>query len=256
MTKRIDFNCDMGESFGMHKLGMDAEVIKYITSANIACGFHSGDPNWMKKTVDLAIANNVEIGAHPSFHDLVGFGRRSINATYSEIKNDVIYQIGAISAFLQNHPLQHVKPHGALYNQALINEDTAKAICDAILYVNPNLILVLLSGSKWAEIAKSMGLKIALEVFADRAVEPDGTLVSRSKKGSVIHDIDTVVERSIKMIKDGKVEAIDGSIIEYEADTICLHGDTPGAVDMAKKLKNEFENQGIKITKLKEIINE
>ncbi|MAW67214.1 MAG: lactam utilization protein LamB [Chloroflexi bacterium] len=256
MNKKIDFNCDMGESFGMHKLGMDEEVIKYITSANVACGFHSGDPNWMKKTVDLAIENDVEIGAHPSFNDLVGFGRRSIDATYSEIKNDVIYQIGAISAFLQDTKLQHVKPHGALYNQALVNEDTAKAICDALLYVNPDLILVLLSGSKWAEIAKSMGIKVGLEVFADRAVEPDGTLVSRSKEGSVIHDADMVVERSIKMIKDGKVEAIDGSIIEYEADTICLHGDTPGAVEMAKKLNTEFGNQGIEITKLKQIINE
>ncbi|SVC21993.1 uncharacterized protein METZ01_LOCUS274847, partial [marine metagenome] len=164
MSKKIDFNCDMGESFGMHKLGMDEEVIKYITSANIACGFHSGDPNWMKTTVDLAIEHNVEIGAHPSFPDLVGFGRRFINSDYNEIKNDVIYQIGAITAFVPNKKLQHVKPHGALYNQALVNDETAKAICDAVLHVDPELILVVLSESKWAEIAKSMGLKIGKEV--------------------------------------------------------------------------------------------
>ena len=254
MNKKIDFNCDMGESFGIHKLGMDEEVIKYITSANIACGFHSGDPNWMKTTVDLAIEHNVEIGAHPSFPDLVGFGRRFINSDYNEIKNDVIYQIGAITAFVPNKKLQHVKPHGALYNQALVNDETAKAICDAVLHVDPELILVVLSGSKWAETAKDMGLKIGKEVFADRAVEPDGTLVSRSKNGSVIHDIDEVVERSIRMISEGKVEAIDGSTITYDADTICLHGDTPGAVDLAKKLKTEFENSNIKITKLKVII--
>ena len=152
-----------------------------------------------------------------------------------------------------------INNHGSGYSKIQVaksREDTAKAICDALLYVNPDLILVLLSGSKWADIAKSMGIKVALEVFADRAVEPDGTLVSRSKEGSVIHDADMVVERSIKMIKDGKVEAIDGSIIEYEADTICLHGDTPGAVEMAKKLNTEFGNQGIEITKLKQIINE
>ena len=157
---------------------------------------------------------------------------------------------------MPNKKLQHVKPHGALYNQALVNDETAKAICDAVLSVDPELILVVLSGSKWADTAKSMGLKIGKEVFADRAVEPDGTLVSRSKPNSVIHDVDEVVERSIRMITEGKVEAIDGSTITYDADTICLHGDTPGAVDLAKKLKNEFENASIEITKLKDIINE
>ena len=181
----IDLNCDMGESFGMHKMGFDEEVIKFISSANIACGFHAGDPIWMKRTVEMAEENSVGVGAHPSFPDLNGFGRRSMDLSAEEVKTDMIYQIGALKAFTKNNKLQHVKPHGALYNQAVNDEALARSICEAVLEVDSDMILVALSGSKWVEIANEMGLKVAREIFADRALNNDGTLVSRSQPGAV-----------------------------------------------------------------------
>jgi UPF0271 protein len=247
MPARIDFNCDMGESFGMYKMGYDEEVIKYITSANIACGFHAGDPMWMRHTVRLAEEHGVTIGAHPSFPDLNGFGRRNMAATPEEVRNDVTYQVGALTAFTSGKKLQHVKPHGAMYNMAVNDETLATAICEAILEIDPSLILLALSGSRWVKIAEDMGVRVAREVFADRALNPNGTLVSRSKPGSVIHDISEVVERSLKMVTEGKVTAINGDEIEVQADSLCLHGDTPGAVEMAKVLKKELEAAGVEI---------
>ena len=253
MRKRIDFNCDMGESFGMYKMGFDEEVIKHISSANIACGFHAGDPMWMRRTVDLAEKHGVGIGAHPSYPDLNGFGRRNMSADPEEVKNDVIYQAGALKAFTASRKLQHVKPHGAMYNQAVNDDRLATAICEAVLEVDETTILLALSGSKWISIAESLGMRVAKEVFADRAMNNDGTLVSRSHDGSVLHDIDLVVERSVRMVTEGKVETITGDTIEVEADSICLHGDTPGAVKMAEAMGQVFKENDIEVSSLEEM---
>ena len=248
MADRIDLNCDMGESFGMYKMGLDEEVIKYISSANIACGFHAGDPTWMRHTVRLAEEHGVAVGAHTSFPDLVGFGRRNMTVSPDEAKTDVIYQIGALQAFTKGKKLQHVKPHGAMYNQAVVDEDLAKAICEALLEVDEDLVLVALAGSRWVEIADDMGLRVAREIFADRALNPDGTLVSRSEPESVLHDVDEVAARSLRMVKDGEATAISGETIQVEAESLCIHGDTPGAVEMAKVLRRELDAQGIAVT--------
>ena len=254
MASEIDFNCDMGESFGMYKMGFDEEVIKHISSANIACGFHAGDPMWMRKTVDLAEQHGVGVGAHPSYPDLNGFGRRNMNATPEEVRNDVVYQAGALKAFTSNRNLQHVKPHGAMYNQAVDDADLGKSICEAVLEVDSNIILLALAGSTWIDVAKGMGMRVAREVFADRAVNSDGTLVPRSKEGSVIHDINEVVERSLRMVTEGKILSVEGDIVEVEADSICLHVDTPAAVDMAKTLKREFLAAGVEVKQLRDIV--
>ena len=254
MTARIDFNCDMGESFGSYKLGQDEEVIKYITSANVACGFHAGDPQWMRHTVKLAEEHGVAVGAHPSFPDLQGFGRRNMLLTSAEAKNDVIYQIGALKAFARDHKLQHVKPHGAMYNMAVDGGDLARAINEAVMEIDPEMILIVLAGSPWAGVASEMGLRVATEAFADRALNPDGTLVSRSKPGSVIHDLDEVVERSLKMVTEGRATAINGEEVEVQADTLCLHGDTPGAVEMARAVRNGLRDAGVEIVRLDEMV--
>ena len=250
MARRIDFNCDMGESFGMHKMGFDEEVIKYITSANVACGFHAGDPMWMRHTVSLAEEHGVAIGAHPSFPDLNGFGRRDMALTPEETKNDVVYQIGALQAFTKSKRLQHVKPHGAMYNRAVNDAGLATAICEAIIEVDPHMVLVALAGSPWITVAEDLGLSVAREIFADRALNADGTLVSRSKPGSVIHDVDEVVERSLRMVTESKATAITGEEIDVEADSLCLHGDTPGAVEMATALKRALVTAGVEFAPL------
>ena len=254
MKSKIDFNCDMGESFGMYEMGLDEKIIPYITSANIACGFHAGDPNWMNETVKLAEKNKVGIGAHPSFPDLKGFGRRNMNLSSKEVKNDLKYQIGALTAFTKDKKLQHVKPHGAMYNQSVNDENLSRAICEAILETDENIILIALANSKWINIAKQMGLKVAREIFADRALNSDGSLVSRSIEGSVIHETDIVIDRSIKMINQGSVKTIDGKEIEVEADSICLHSDTPGSVEMAKLLNTELGKNGIEISKITDLV--
>jgi len=254
MANKIDFNCDMGESFGMYKMGLDEEVIKHITSANIACGFHAGDPNWMRTTVKLAEEHGVAIGAHPSFPDLSGFGRRAMNASALEVKNDVIYQMGALQAFTGAKRLQHVKPHGAMYNMAVDDQDLATAICEAVLEVDPYIVLLALAGSQWISVAEDLGLRVGREIFADRALNTDGTLVSRSKEGSVIHDIQEVVDRSLRMVTEGKAVAISGEVIDVEADSLCLHGDTPGAVDMALALKQALVAEDVEVTPLGELV--
>ncbi len=254
MANKIDFNCDMGESFGMYKMGLDEEVIKHITSANIACGFHAGDPNWMRTTVKLAEEHGVAIGAHPSFPDLNGFGRRAMNASALEVKNDVIYQMGALQAFTGAKRLQHVKPHGAMYNMAVDDQDLATAICEAVLEVDSDIVLLALAGSQWISVAEDLGLRVGREIFADRALNTDGTLVSRTKEGSVIHDIQEVVDRSLRMVTEGKAVAISGEVIEVEADSLCLHGDTPGAVDMAQALKQALVAEDVEVTPLGELV--
>ena len=254
MKPKIDFNCDMGESFGMYKMGLDEEVIRHITSANVACGFHAGDPGWMRKTVELAESEGVAVGAHPSFPDLAGFGRRNMVVSPQEARDDVVYQIGALAAFTSSGKLQHVKPHGAMYNMAVNDPELAKAICEAALSVDENMALLALAGSRWVDIARGMGLRVGREIFADRALNADGTLVSRSAPGSVIHDTAEVVERSLRMVAEGKARAISGEIVEVEADSLCLHGDTPGAVEMAGALKDALEAEGVEIVPLAEIV--
>ena len=240
----------MGESFGMYKMGLDEEVIKYVSSANIACGFHAGDPMWMRYTVRLAEENSVAVGAHPSFPDLVGFGRRNLSVTPEEAKADLLYQIGALQAFTKDQRLQHVKPHGAMYNQAVNDEELARAICEAILDVDPDMYLLALSGSRWTDIAAEMGVKVAREVFADRALNADGTLVSRSLPGSVLRDVEEVAERSLEMVTRGIARAIGGEEVEVMADSVCIHGDTPGAVQMAAAVRKGLEGSGVAVVPL------
>ena len=254
LSYKIDFNCDMGESFGMYKMGFDEEVIKYISSANIACGFHAGDPMWMRRTVVLAESHGVAVGAHPSYPDLNGFGRRNLSADPEEVRNDVVYQASALSGFTDSKTIQHVKPHGAMYNQAVADKELGEAICSAVMEVQDDAILLALSGSQWVETAKDLGMRVGREIFADRAVNDDGTLVSRRLPGSVIHDTEEVVDRSLRMVTEGKVISVNGNLVEVEADSICLHGDTPGAVDMAKSLRSAFEREGIEIMPLAKLV--
>ncbi|MFC2013614.1 LamB/YcsF family protein [Chloroflexota bacterium] len=247
MENKVDFNCDVGESFGVYKLGFDEELMFQISSANIACGFHAGDPMWMRKTVRLAEETGIAIGAHPSLPDLIGFGRRDMQVTPEEIRNYVVYQIGALQAFTKHKRLQHVKPHGALYNMGATKEELAKAVAEAVFEVDPKLILVGLAGSAWIKVGHELGLKVASEVFADRALSPDGTLVPRNCPGAVIRDSEEVAARSLKMLTEGKVTAIDGKEIEIRGDTICLHGDTPGAVDLARTLRQRLNAAGVAV---------
>ncbi len=247
MRARIDLNCDMGESFGAYTIGLDTEILAHVTSANIACGFHAGDPVWMRRTVRAAEKRGVGIGAHPGFPDLRGFGRRDLHAAPDEVRDDIVYQIGALSAFASGKRLQHVKPHGALYNMAVCGNDLAGAICDAVAEVDASLILVALAGSPWAALAATRGLRVAREAFADRAVNPDGTLVPRSKPGAVIHEPSQVIERSLQIVTEHRVPAMTGEIVEFHADTICLHGDTPGAVDLAAALGRAFERAEVEL---------
>jgi UPF0271 protein len=250
MPITFDFNCDMGEGFGDWRLGLDEEVIKVVTSANVACGFHAGDPAIMRRTVRLAEAHGVGVGAHPGFPDLRGFGRRNLAATPDEVRDDLVYQVGALTAFTSAKRLQHVKPHGALYNMAVPGGALARAIGEAVLDCDPSLTLVALAGSKWAEEAERMGLRVAREAFADRALMPDGTLVPRSKPGAVIHDERQVIERSVRLVTEKTVVAISGEVVHVEADTLCLHGDTPGAVALASALRSALEAAGVVLAPL------
>ncbi len=256
---QIDMNSDVGESFGVYKLGLDEEVIPHITSANIACGFHGGDPAVMRKTISLAKQYGVEVGAHPGFPDLIGFGRRNIDATLEEIQDDVLYQMGALQAFaiFQGLRLQHVKTHGALYNMAVAHPTIWEAIAEAVVKVDRAIILVVLASSKRAtlqEIGKRYGIRIAFEAFPDRAYRNDGSLVPRREKGAVIHDHEVVAKRALKMALEGKVIAIDGTEIELKADTLCVHGDNPAAVQMVKTIREGLKAAGVEVTAMKHFI--
>ena len=253
-TGKIDFNADIGESFAGYVLGLDSEIIKYITSATIATGFHAGDPDWMAKTVNLAIENGVGVGAHPAYPDLAGFGRRNMDLTPVEVRNAVTYQVGALAAFTPGRKLQHVKPHGALYNTAVRDQAVAEAVVLAVKAFDPELIHVVLAGSQWESIARAQGVRVARECYADRAVTAEGTLVPRSQPGAVVHDHDQVVERSLKLATEGKVIAIDGTEIDFSADSICLHGDTAGAVELAAAVRSSLEAAGVEITSMNKLV--
>lgn len=245
---RIDINCDMGESFGAYKIGEDEKVIPYITSANIACGCHAGDPMVMAITMELAKKHRVAVGAHPGYPDLVGFGRRNLETMPGEIKNYLLFQIGALMAFARVNglSLQHVKPHGALYNLAARDEKAAQEVIEAVRSLDSDLILVMLSGSLGAKMAAASGLKVAQEVFPDRAYLKDGRLAPRTMAGAVIHDPELVKKRIIKLMATGMMTSIEGKEISLKADTLCIHGDTPGAWKVARVIQRELKKSGIK----------
>lgn len=253
---QIDLNCDLGESFGTYILGRDAEIIPLIGSANIACGFHAGDPCVMRKTVQLAVEHHVGLGAHPGFPDLQGFGRRNMSLSNDELRDTVIYQVGALMGFAKvfGATLQHVKPHGALYNMAANDRDMAKAIVDALLELDDNLILFGLPGTAMLDIAKRVGLNVAREVFADRAYNDDGSLVSRKIPGAVITDSSVVTDRVLKMVIDKKVTTINGTEIDLEIDTICVHGDTPGAVEHVRRMTEALKRAGVDIVPVRSFL--
>lgn len=245
----IDLNCDLGESFGAYKIGMDEEVIPYITSANVACGYHAGDPLVMKKTVAICKAHGVGIGAHPGYPDLMGFGRRNMAVKPEEAKAYVMYQIGALKAFCdaEGVSLKHVKPHGALYNMAGRDYDLARAIAEAVQAVDGSLRLMALSGSQMIKAAEDIGLPYISEVFADRAYQNDGSLVLRTQPGAMIEDEDEAIRRVIRMALEGRVAAIDGKEAAVRADSVCVHGDSPKALNFVKKIRAALEAEGIEV---------
>lgn len=246
---RIDLNCDMGESFGAYTIGDDESVMRSISSANIACGLHAGDPSVIRRTIRLALASGVAIGAHPGFPDLVGFGRREMKATPAEVEDTVLYQVGAVAgvAAAEGATLQHVKAHGALYNMATRDAELAGAIARGVAALDRSLILFGLPDSEILAAGRAAGLRVAAEGFADRAYEPDGSLASRRKAGSVIHDPDRVVSRVLQMVRDGTVQATDDSTITLAADTICVHGDTMGAAELTTRIRQGLEGVGVEI---------
>ena len=249
---RVDLNCDLGESFGAYTLGMDEAVLQFVTSANIACGFHAGDPSIMCKTVKLALANQVAIGAHPGLPDLNGFGRRDIAISPQEAYEMVVYQVGALMGFVkaEGGKMQHVKPHGALYNMAAKNRDLAEGIAEAVYKVDPELILFGLSGSQLVKAGEKIGLRVAHEVFADRTYQPDGSLTPRKKPDALITDEKQAIAQVVRMITEGKVLSQQRMEVAIQADTVCLHGDGLHAVEFARQIKTILENNGILVTAL------
>jgi UPF0271 protein len=247
--KKIDLNCDMGESYGAWKMGDDAAVMPFITSANIACGFHGGDPATIRKTVRLAIDNGVAIGAHPSLPDIQGFGRRVMRISPQEMYDLVVYQAGAVEAFARaaGSKLHHIKCHGALYNMAANDEGLSDAMVRAVKDLGSQVMLYALSKSKNYEIAKKLGVPVAGEVFADRGYSDDGTLAPRDKPGGMIEDAVKSVQQALGMIEDGIVVSLSGKRVPVDADTLCLHGDQPGAAKFAAELRKTFKQKGIQV---------
>ena len=245
----IDLNADLGESFGRWSLGNDAEVMRSITSANVACGFHAGDPGVMRETVRRAKAAGVAIGAHPGFPDLVGFGRRNMAATPREVEDFVIYQVAALAgiAAAEGVRLQHVKVHGALYNMAVRDSGLATAIARAVALLDRTMILFGLPGTELLHAGEAAGLKVAAEGFADRAYEPDGSLTPRDRAGAVLHERREVVQRAVRMAQEGVVTATNGRDIPMRVDTICTHGDTPGSHELTRELRDALERAGVSV---------
>jgi UPF0271 protein len=253
---RIDLNCDMGESFGAYRLGNDEALMGLITSANIACGYHAGDPLVMDRTVRLAVEHGVCIGAHPGFPDLVGFGRRAMQLTPEEIENTILYQVGALAAFARSADteLTHVKPHGALYNMAAKDATMARAVARGIARAGHDLIVVGLVGSAMIEAAREAGLRAAREGFADRAYEADGSLRSRKLEGAVIHDVEAAAERAVRIARDGVVIAYSGEEISLQVDTLCVHGDTDGAVEIVRAIRQRLAAAGVEVTSISSFV--
>ncbi len=243
----MDLNSDLGESFGAWRMGDDDAMLKIVTSANVACGFHAGDPAGILHTLRAAAENGVTVGAHVGYPDLAGFGRRNMDMASADLTAAVIYQIGALQALARTAgvTVRYVKPHGALYNTIAHDERQARAVIAAILAVDPGLVLLALAGSPLVAWARDAGLRVVAEAFADRAYTPQGTLVARSQPGAVLHDEALVGRRMVQLVRDGAVEAVEGSLARVQADSICVHGDSPGAVAMARAVRQALENDGI-----------
>jgi UPF0271 protein len=245
----IDLNSDLGESYGAWRMGDDKAMLAVVSSANVACGFHAGDPAGIYRTVKAAAENGVVIGAHVSYPDRVGFGRRDLDATPEELIADVIYQIGALKgiAAAAGTAVRYVKPHGALYNRIAYDARQGQAVIDGIKAVDPSLVLMGLANAPILDLARRAGLAVVAEAFADRAYTPKGELVSRREAGSVLHDAKVIADRMVGLAQSGTLEAIDGSTIRVEAQSICVHGDSPGAVAIAEEIRRRFTAEGIAI---------
>jgi UPF0271 protein len=246
----IDINCDMGESYGAWKIGADAAVMPFVSSANVACGFHGGDPATIRGTVRLAVDQGVAIGAHPSLPDLQGFGRRAMKISPQDMYDLVVYQAGAVEAFARaaGARLHHVKCHGALYNMAANDEGLAEAMARAVRDLGGSVMLYALSNSKMMHIAKQSGLRVAGEVFADRGYADDGTLAPRGTQGAMIEDAGVAAERAVVMVEKRLVTSLSGKAIPVSPDTLCLHGDQPGAVAFAKAIRKAFAQRGVDVS--------
>lgn len=251
-NRTIDLNSDLGEGFGAYRLGPDDDLLGLVSSANVACGFHGGDPRVMERTVAACRERGVGIGAHPGFPDLVGFGRREIVATADEVRTDVLYQIGALAAFCRaaDIPLRHVKAHGALYNRAVREPDLAEAIAAAVRAYDPTLIFLAQPGTALFAAAEAAGLPMAREGFADRAYNADGTLVSRRLPGALIDDPEEAAARALRLVVEGRLTAIDGTELALDIDSLCLHSDTPGALGIAQAINRRFSEAGVVIRPL------
>ena len=245
----VDLNSDIGEGFGAYTMGDDNEILKYITAAQVACGWHAGDPMIMDKVVRIAAERGVAVGAHPSFPDLMGFGRRKMNISFEEAKNYVKYQVGALSAFTKTYgvKIHHLAPHGAMGNMCQDDRELARAICEAVYDIDPEIIIYYCAGAVLGEEAEKMGLRTACEIFADRAYEDDLSLRSRKLPGAMITDEEESIRRCIRMVKEGKVTSYSGKELDIKGDTLCVHGDGPKAIAFVKRIREEFEKEGIEI---------
>jgi 5-oxoprolinase (ATP-hydrolysing) subunit A len=244
---RIDLNADVGESLGPWPMGDDERLIPLVTSVNVACGAHAGDPLTIERTIRLAVNHDVAVGAHPGYPDLVGFGRRDLDMTADELRASIIHQVGAVAAIARSLDveLRHVKPHGALYNRAARDQAVAETIATAIRRASPELILVGLAGSALVGAGVSAGLQVASEAFADRAYEPDGSLRSRRRPGAIIATPAAAAKQAVSIVRDGRVTALDGTVIAVRADTICIHGDTPGAAEYVAAVRAALDKAGV-----------
>lgn len=249
MTITIDLNSDLGESLGAWTMGDDAAMLSIVSSANVACGFHAGDPVGMLATLREAKEHGVVVGAHVAYRDLVGFGRRPMDVSHAELVGDVIYQIGALQALARaaGTEVRYVKPHGALYNTIAHDPVQARSVIEAMKLADASLALVVLASSRQAQWARDAGLRVIEEAFADRGYTPEGTLVSRREPGAVLHDPKVVAQRMLQLATEGTIQAVDGSTVRVRADSICVHGDSPGAVEMAREVRKLLEANGVAI---------
>lgn len=256
MVRRIDLNTDAGESFGRWRIVDESELFKYVTSANIACGFHAGDPLNIWRSVRIAKSLRVAVGAHPGFPDLMGFGRREMSVDFDELKSYVIYQLGALEAFLrvEGFRLQHVKVHGALYNMTWVREDYARSVAEAVASYDRNLIVVAPYASQAARAAEELGLRVAYEAFIDRGYTSDGRLVPRGLPEAVISDVSKAVGRAVSIVDRGVIQAVDGRFVEVKAHTLCIHGDSPHAVELAKAVVKGLKEVGVEIKPMAEVV--
>ncbi|RGE42657.1 LamB/YcsF family protein [Comamonas testosteroni] len=247
---KMDLNSDLGESFGAWSMGDDAAMLDIVSSANVACGFHAGDAAGIFATLKAAKARNVVIGAHVAYRDLAGFGRRNMDVASSDLVADVIYQIGALQGLARaaGTTVKYVKPHGALYNTIAQDKRQATDVINAIKAIDSSLVLMALAGAPLIGWARDAGLTVVAEAFADRGYTPQGALVSRREPGAVLHDENLIAQRMLTLVRDGVIEAVDGSMVRVEADSICVHGDSPGAVAIARALRKQFEQEGVQIT--------